>query len=106
MDQLFGLHLLIVDSMTRHTCTLRDALLREGAKVHVVSTPAAALMLAHRKRIHTAFVGYSQDEDLLALCAELTKMRIPQIHTFNGVLEEPIAATHRACAEQRDGVRA
>lgn len=106
MGQLSGLHLLIVDSMTPHTCTLRAALLREGATVHVVSTPAAALMLARRKRIHTAFVVFSQDETVAELCTELTNMGIPQILTFNGLLKEPIEATHRACREQRAAILA
>lgn len=101
MGELSDLHLLIVDSMTPHTFTLRAALLREGAKVHVVSTPAAALMLARRKRIHTAFVASSQDRGVSALCAELSAMGIPQILTFNGLLEDPIEATRRACLEQR-----
>jgi hypothetical protein len=101
MGELSNLHLLIVDSMTPHTCTLRAALLREGAHVHVVSTPAAALMLARRKRIHTAFVVFSHDKAISALCAELAEMGIPQIFTFNGLVEKPVEATHRALREQR-----
>jgi PleD family two-component response regulator len=74
-------HLLIVDNPSERACSLRNALVTAGATVHVVATPDVALMVARRRKIHTAFIACDTDMDMTGLCHELTKLNVPQIFT-------------------------
>lgn len=47
--------------------------------VHVVSSAATALMLAHRKRIHTAFIPFPTTPATEQACAKLDEMHIRHI---------------------------
>lgn len=73
--------ILVVDAPTTRACNLREALVRAGAKVHVVSTPRAALMLINRLSIHTAFVAYDMGVATNEFCSALTERKIPYILT-------------------------
>lgn len=100
MTQLSGLTVLIVDSpASSQACDLRTTLAGQGATVHVVSSTTAALMLAHRKRIDTAFVAYSQQESTQQLCEQLTALGIRQIFTGGCPISEPVIRPKRQARE-------
>ena len=79
MAKLSGLNLLIVDTPSFAAWNLRACLTSEGAHVHVVCSPGAALKVVDRERIHTAFVAYSPEEPTLDLCEKLSALKIPHI---------------------------
>jgi PleD family two-component response regulator len=84
--------ILVVDAPTTRACVLREALVRAGAKVHVVSSAGAALMLINRLRIHTAFVAYDMGVGLKDFCAALTERNIPYILTGSSIdMRAPMA---------------
>jgi hypothetical protein len=76
MAYLSGFNILIIDFP--EACELRASLLRARATVHVVS-PSGALILAGRRRIDAAFVGFGVDAATRRLCEELTDLGVGQI---------------------------
>lgn len=63
--------------------------MRSGHHVHVVSSLDMALLLAHRKRIHTVFLEFSLTEPVENFCAQLDQLGIPHIFMAPGD-EQPI----------------
>jgi PleD family two-component response regulator len=74
-------HLLIVDAPSERACSLRNALVTTGATVHVVSSPAVALMVAKRRKIHAAFVACDTDMDMAELCDALQVLNVSLVFT-------------------------
>jgi PleD family two-component response regulator len=85
MTILSNTRILVVDAPTTRACNLREALVRAGAKVHVVSSAGAAMMLINRLKIHTAFVAYDMGVGFQDFCAALTQHNIPFILTGSSV---------------------
>ena len=85
MTILANTRILVVDAPTTRACNLREALVRAGAKVHVVHSAGAAMMLVNRLQIHTAFVAYDMGVGFQEFCAALTQHNIPFILTGSSV---------------------
>ena len=99
MAHLSGFNILIVDGPSQSACQLRAMLIDQGCNVHVVGSFRSALMVAHRKRVDTVFVEYSESEETRQFCAQLAAMKIPHIYTASSI--EPHMAPRPALKSVR-----
>lgn len=71
--------------------------------VHVVSSPAAALLMVRRCLIHTVFITYDSTDDMRGLMKALYELEIPHVLTCSDAgklaselpTKTPSASRHR-----------
>lgn len=86
---LTGSSILVVEGKDRAAWDVRSALVKLGAKVHVVNNAEAGLMIARRKRLHGAILDCVNHGASLPLCTELALGGVPFM--FYGGGPEPAA---------------
>lgn len=74
---LSGLSILVVEGDNGKASDLRTALIKLGAKVHVVANANTGLMISTRKRIHGAILDCVGNGISLPLCTQLAKNTVP-----------------------------
>lgn len=74
---LSGSSILVVEGKDRTASEVRSALVKLGAKVHVVSNAEVGLMIARRKRLHGAILDCVTHGASLPLCTELALAGVP-----------------------------
>jgi hypothetical protein len=74
---LYGKVILIVEGTLLSGATVRDALVRAGAIVHVVSSVAAGNLIISNKRLDAAIIDTATHTRSALLCRELGRRAVP-----------------------------
>jgi len=84
---LSGSSILVVEGKDRAAWDVRSALVKLGAKVHVVNNAEVGLMIARRKRLHGAILDCVSHGASLPLCTELALAGVPFMF-YGGATDE------------------
>ena len=79
MDKLTAKHILIMKGSLIADAELKDALIREGAKVTVTANIVTAFDLINRKHFDGAVVDHGLHNEAFYFCTELQALSIPYI---------------------------